>query len=154
MKHLLIKTNLCSRLFDGKRSREGVATIPLVLALIIFIMAISAVVSVTSFNEATISKDFLTSAQALGYAKAGAHDALIKIARSGSYTSAGYNIDFVANGCADNTGCATVTVTSATSPKTIVSQGRVNNNIRKVQVVVTLDSNWTIISAPIQELTN
>ena len=98
MKHLLIKTNLRSRLFDGKRSREGVATIPLVLALIIFIMAISAVVSVTSFNEATISKDFLTSAQALGYAKAGAHDALIKIARSGSYTSAGYNIDFVANG--------------------------------------------------------
>ena len=135
---------------------KGVATIPLVLALTIFIIAVGAVISITAFNENNISQDFYSSSQALTYAKAGAQDALIKIARNGDYTSTGYNIDFVENGCNTNSGCATVTVASVTSPKTIISQGRMNNNIRKVQVIVPLDTNWKIDDDNIvsSELTN
>jgi len=134
--------------------QDGVATIPLVLGLTIFIIAVAAVVSVTSFNENAVSQDFYNSSQALTYAKAGVEDALIKIAREGTYTSGGYNIDFVSDGCNTNNGCATVTVISVTSPKTILSQGRVKNNIRKVQVTVTLDSNWLITDTVSQEVTN
>ena len=134
--------------------QKGVATIPIVLALTILIIAVGIAISTVAFNEAFIAQDFSRSSQALVYAEAGARDALIKITRDGRYTSAGYNIDFVTNGCSTNSGCATVTVTSATSPKTIVSTGRVKNNIRKVQVTVTLDANWVITGTAWQEVTN
>ena len=79
----------------------------------------------------------------------------MKITRNGRYTSPGYNIEFVTNGCTvPNDGCTTVTVSSDVSPKIIVSSGRVKNNIRKVQVTATLDANWVIIGTTSQELTN
>ena len=135
--------------------KKGVATILLVLTLTIFIIAVAASVSITSFNETTISKDFYNSSQALTYAKAGAQDALIKIAREGKYISTGYNIEFVSGGCAaPYDGCTTVTVTSETSPKSVLSIGRVKNNIRKIQTVVTLSDNWSITNTVSSELTN
>ncbi len=133
-------------------SKKGVATIPIVLALTILIVAVGLAISTVAFNEAFIAQDFSRSSQALVYAEAGARDALVKITRDGRYTSAGYNIEFVENGCATNDGCAIVTVTSngATLPisdVTIVSEGRVKNNIRKVRVVVYLnDDTWVIDS--------
>lgn len=135
--------------------RQGVATILLVLTLTIFIIAVAAAVSITSFNETTISQDFRNSSQALTYAKAGVQDALIKIAREGKYISTGYTIEFVSGGCAaPYDGCVTVTVTSETSPKTILSIGQVKNNFRKVQVVVYLDTNWVITNTVSSEPTN
>lgn len=141
---------------EGKLGKhtQGVATIPMVLALTVLMIAVVLAISTVAFNEAFIAQDFSRSSQALVYAEAGVRDGLIKVTRNGRYTSAGYNIDFVTNGCATNDGCATITVTSATSPKTIVSTGRVRNNIRKVQVTVTLDANWVITGTAWEEVVN
>lgn len=139
----------------SKFQQRGVATIPIVLALTILVIAVGLAVSTVAFNETFIAQEFSRSSQALVYAEAGARDALVKITRDGRYISSGYNIEFVTNGCtAPNDGCATITVTSLTSPKTIVSSGRVKNNIRKVQVTVTLDANWVITGTSWQEITS
>lgn len=139
----------------SKFKQRGIATIPIILALTVLIIAVGLTVSAVAFNETFIAQEFFRSSKALTYAEAGARDALVKITRDGRYTSAGYNIEFVANGCtAPNDGCATITVTSGTSPKTIVSSGRVKNNIRKVQVTVTLDANWVITGTSWQEISN
>ena len=135
-------------------SRQGVATIPIILALTILVIAIGLAISTVAFNETSITQDFSRSSQALAYAEAGARDALIKVTRDGGYTSAGYNIDFVTSGCAaPYNGCATVTVASATSPKVIESTGKVKNNIRKVRTTVTVDSNWVITGTVWEEVT-
>lgn len=137
-----------------RNNQKGIATIPIVLSLMILVIMLGLVISTGAFNEVYISREYIRSSQALVYAEAGARDALIKITRDGRYTSAGYEIEFVTNGCTTNDGCTTVTVDSATSPKTIVSEGRVGNYIRKVQITVTLDTNWVITDTDWQEITS
>ena len=141
-------------------SKKGVATIPIILALTILVIAIGLAISTVAFNEAFIAQDFSRSSQALVYAEAGARDALIKITRNGKYNtviSGPYTIDFVENGCTSSYGgCATVEVDSNTNPKLITSEGRVKNNIRKVRVAVTFDVDgyWVITGATWQEVTD
>ena len=132
-------------------SKKGVATIPIILALTILVIAIGLAISTVAFNEAFIAQDFSRSSQALVYAETGARDALIKVTRNGRYTtSPDYKIEFVNGGCVTPyNGCATITVTSdqETLPNSdiiIVSAGQVKNSIRKVKVTVTLNSDWVI----------
>ena len=140
---------------------EGAATLPTVLALTILIAALAAGLAAMTVADSLISQGAWQSSKALFYAEAGAKDALIRIARDKKYTcdtpsSGCYQIEFATNGCFANEGCAKITVSAATSPKVIVSEGRVKNNIRKVQASVTFDgsANGQIHSVSWQELTN
>ncbi|MEK7212392.1 MAG: hypothetical protein AAB686_01820 [Patescibacteria group bacterium] len=125
----------------------------------ILISAIAIGLSTLALNDAFISAGRSQSSNAIQYAEAGAKDALVRIARNKNYVcdtpSAGcYSIEFVANGCSANDGCARITVSSGTSPKTIVSTGQVKDNIRRIQVDAYLDGNGEITSVNWQELTD
>jgi Tfp pilus assembly protein PilX len=140
---------------------EGAATLPTVMALTILIAALSAGLAAMTVAEGIISQGSWQSSRALFYAEAGAKDALMRIARDKKYTCATpssgcYQIDFTTNGCSNNEGCAKITVSAATSPKVIISEGRVKGNVRKTQVSVTFDgsANGQIQSVSWQEIIN
>ncbi|MEK9154832.1 MAG: hypothetical protein AAB596_02080 [Patescibacteria group bacterium] len=142
-------------------SQKGAATLPTIIALTILILAVGIGITAVSFTESFISAGQNQSTRALFYAEAGARDALMRIARNKNYyctsPSAGcYQIDFVSSGCSTNEGCAKITVSDASSPKVIISEGRVNSNIRKVQADVYFDAafNGEINNIQWQELTN
>ncbi|MFH0890501.1 MAG: hypothetical protein V1856_00525 [Candidatus Liptonbacteria bacterium] len=143
-----------------RASRAGLASLPTVVALTLLILAIGIGITIASFTEVFTSASALQSTKALSYAEAGARDALIRVARNKNYvcsspTSGCYTMDFVTNGCAQNLGCARITVSSST-PKIIWSEGRVSSNIRRIQVSVTLDAqgNGQIATSTWSELTN
>jgi len=131
---------------DIQKTR-GVATIPIVLILGVLALAIALGVATLSYNDSTISQSSNQSSRALFYAEAGARDALTKIARDKTYTCASadcYLVDFISNGCTNNTDCAKVTVSSGAGttgdPKIITSKGIMKSSTRTMQVSVTLDS--------------
>lgn len=145
--------------FPVLNSAKGVASLPTILALTILILAIGIGVTSISFTESFISAGQNQSLKAFIYAEDGAGDALEKIARNKNY-SGSYTIDFVSNGCSDNEGCASITVTSGAGstadPKIITSNGRVKSNVRKIQVDVVFDAslNGEISSTTWREITN
>ncbi len=134
----------------AKELRRGIASLPIILALMILIVAVAVGITTLSFTENLISAGDNNSAQALQYAEGGARDALERIARNKTYgcTSATssncYSIDFATNGCALGTGCAQVVVSTSTgttsAPKAITSTGQVGANIRIVGVQVIFDT--------------
>lgn len=144
---------------------KGIATLPTVM--VIGMMALAVVVSITSIalNELFISQGQSQSGTALFYAEAGARDALVRISRSKKYTcdinnlcntavngTDSYFIDFVANGCSNNTNCAEVSVSGNDTAKTITSNGIMKAITRRMEVVVGLDTNGKITSATWTEL--
>jgi len=123
---------------------EGVATLPIVFVLAFFLLAVIVSIAAISFNESVVAQGAVFGSRALFYAEAGARDALIRISRNKNYScpspSTGcYQIDFTENGCSNNEGCAKITVSAEVSPKIVVSEGRIKNNIRKVRVEVIFD---------------
>ncbi len=129
-------------------TRSGVASLPTVIALSIIILAIGIGITSLALTESFISAGQKQSSQALFYAKAGARDALVRIARNKKYSCASadcYSVSFATNGCTNNSGCARVSVSSdpgtQANPKIITSSGVVMNNTKKVQVSVILDLN-------------
>ncbi|MEK7149898.1 MAG: hypothetical protein AAB757_02930 [Patescibacteria group bacterium] len=127
-------------------SQKGVATLPTIIALAILILAIGVGITALSFSEIFITAGQNNALKALDYAEAGAKDALMRIARNKNYACASadcYSIDFLSNGCADNSGCARISVSagvgSQAAPKIIVSKGQVNGNIRQTEVNVFYD---------------
>jgi Tfp pilus assembly protein PilX len=142
-------------------SQRGAAALPAVFALLILIISVIIILSAMSIAGSQISSLSLKSQKALNYAEAGARDALLRIARDKTYTCAApsdgcYQIEFTTNGCSTNEGCAKITVSSATSPKVIVSDGYSGTNIRKIQVNITFDAsgNGEILSTAWSEITN
>lgn len=142
---------------------RGIATLPIVLALSIMIIAIIVGITAVTFNESFVSQGSVQSGKAMYYAEVGARDALVRIARNKNYScdspvlpTGCYSIDMVTSGCSMNDGCARVVVDTGTAPKIINVEGRVGGNIRKLQVNVTFDgsSNGEISSTSWQELTN
>lgn len=140
---------------------KGAAALPTVIALTILIVAMSASLASTSLVDSFMAYGFAQSSKAYVYAEAGAKDALVRIARDKKYTcdtpsSGCYEINFVSGGCLSNEGCAKITVSASSSPKVIISEGRNNDNIRKVRVEVTFDAsqNGKIDSVNWQEVTN
>lgn len=157
--NVIKKINLEARFPSEVQS--GFAALPVVLALMALIMTAGIGIAMTSFTESMLSLGSAQSSKSLFYAEAGAQDALMRVARNKSYTcstpSTGcYQIDYGTNGCSGNYGCARITVSVATSPKVIVSEGRVKDNIRKMEVDVYFDSNLNgeIATTTWQEVTN
>lgn len=148
--------------YQGKKfDNRGAAALPSVIFLVFLILVIGISISTISFSEIMVSLGSLKSNKALRYAEAGAKDALERIVRNKNYACASpstgcYQIDFVTSGCSTNDGCARITVSSASNPKVVVSEGRVENYIHRVQVEVTFDSsqNGEITAINWQELTD
>jgi len=145
---------------------KGIATLPTVIVLGMMILAV--VVSMTSMTLSglMISQGSTQSSNALFYAEAGARDALTKIARDKTYvcsitnscnTVGYYSLDFITNGCANNTDCAQVSVSAGigttTDPKIIVSKGIMKTSTRRMQVSVVLDNGTTDASIQNGEIT-
>ncbi|OGM90737.1 hypothetical protein A2999_00680 [Candidatus Wolfebacteria bacterium RIFCSPLOWO2_01_FULL_38_11] len=124
---------------------KGIASLPTIMVITILILAIAIGITALAFNESIMSAAQVQSSKALFYAEAGARDALMRIARNKNYTcdspsNGCYQIEFATSGCSTSEGCAKITVSSAQSPKVIISEGRVNNNIRKMQVDIYFDA--------------
>lgn len=142
-------------------TNKGIATLPTIM--VIGMIALALVVSITaiSFNELLISQGSAQSTSALFYAESGARDALLKIARDKNYsciTPDCYSIDFVENGCVNNTNCAKVTVSNGLGttedPKIITSRGIMRASIRTIQASVILDGGTTDVSMQNGEITS
>ena len=140
---------------------DGIATLPTVMVL--GMMTLAVVVSITSiaFNELFISQGLAQSSNALFYAEGGARDALTRIVRKKNYTCSTtdcYSIDFVTNGCTNNSGCAKVSVSSGlgttANPKIIMSKGIMKAGMRRIQVSVILDNGTTVASSQNGEITS
>ena len=126
---------------------KGIATLPTVIVLGMMILAV--VVSMTSMTLSglMISQGSTQSSNALFYAEAGARDALTKIARDKTYSCIStdcYSLDFITNGCTNNTDCAKISVSAGigttADPKIITSKGIMKTSTRKMQVSVVMDS--------------
>lgn len=137
-------------------SSSGIATIPVVIIFTFLVLVVGVAIALISSNETFDVLFFVNSSKALNYAQTGAKDALIKITRNKdfSFPSPSYNIEFATNGCTNYDGCATVTVTTNGNNRTITSQGRSKNSIRRIQVDITLSTYGEITSSTSTELTN
>lgn len=141
--------------------KKGSATLPTIIAFTILIVAMSTSLASTSIVENFINHGFMQSSKAHVYAEAGAKDALMRIARNKNYacdapSSGCYEINFISQGCSTNDGCARITVSASSSPKIIISEGRVKDNIRKIRVEASFDasSNGKIENINWQEVAN
>lgn len=134
----------------------GVASLPVILSMMILILAVGIGVTSVGLTESIISAGHKQSSEALLFAEAGARDALMRISRGKNFNSASYQINFAPNGCLNYAGCATISVSSAISPKVIISEGRAKSSIRKVQVNVFFDAlqNGEIADIQWQEITD
>lgn len=147
-----------------RRSHQsGFASLPVIMTLVILVIVIGISITAITLSETFITVGQSQSSVARAYAEVGAHDALFRIVKDKTYSCASvdcYTIDLVTNGCAQNSGCARVSVSSATgspqNPKVITSTGQVKNNIRKLMVSVVFDApqNGVVSSTTWSELTN
>jgi Tfp pilus assembly protein PilX len=143
-------------------SQRGVASIPIVMAFGILIVAVAIGVTALSYTEMFAARGSYDSARALTYADAGARDALERVSRDQSYSCAStncYTIDMLANGCANTNACASVSVSAgvgtSTDPKIITSQGVSGLSVRTLRASVLFDSsqNGQISSVQWSEIT-
>lgn len=144
-------------------SRQGIATLPTIMALTILILAIGIGITTLSFTEIFISAGQNQSTRAYLFAEAGAKDALERIVRDKKYncpTTDCYSIDFATSGCATAAGCAKVSVSdgvgSVADPKIIISKGQAGSSFRTVEVDVNFDSSLygEITTTTWKEITN
>ena len=140
---------------------QGIATLPTVMVIGLLTLAIIVSITALTFNELLTSQGAAQSSTALFYAEAGARDALVRIARDKNYRCDGYDcyeVEFVANGCADSTGCAKIDTSAglgtSADPIVIQSQGVVGASTRTVQVTVLLDNGTTDASLQNGEITS
>lgn len=142
-------------------NNKGIATLPTVMILGMMTLAIVISIASLAFNELLISQGASQSANALFYAEAGARDALTRIARDKNYSCVStdcYSLDFITNGCSNNTDCAKVSVSAGigttADPKIITSKGIMKASTRRVQVDVLLDSGTTTAALQNGEITS
>ena len=144
-------------------NQRGVATVPIILVFGILTVAVGIGITALSFSENLSAQGSYNSTKALLYAEAGVRDALEHLARNKNYscaTSDCYSLDLATNGCANNTACARVSVSTGAGtiadPKIILSKGQAVLNVRRLQASVVFDSNLhgEIASTTWVELTN
>lgn len=129
-----------------KLVKPGVASIPLVLGMLVLTISIGLFISTVSLSDSLSSNNLQVSAQALEYAKTGAQDVLLNIARNPSYGTSNYfQVEMVSGGCAgDYSGCVNSSYQPSVMPTSstliINSEGRIGNIKRTVQVNVNLDA--------------
>ncbi len=123
-----------------KIEKPGVASIPIIMGLLVLIISIGLFISSISLSDSLSASSLQNSNQALNFAQVGAKDALEKVVRNKNYTGS-YTIDLVASGCSGSyLGCASVSVDASSSPKVIISEGRIGGIRRSVQVNLNLDA--------------
>jgi len=137
--------------------KHGVATLPTVMVLGVMALVVAVSVTTLSYTELFISQGGSQSTRALFYAEAGAHDALVKIARKKKYTCSAvdcYTIDFSSNGCSTGNDCAKVSVSAGVGtivdPKIVTSKGVMKSSTRTIQVSVLIDSDGQIATSTAQ----
>lgn len=127
--------------------KQGLASLPVIFAFIILIIAVSVGMTAISLSETFVSAGERNAGKALLYAEAGARDALVRIARNKNYTCSSvdcYTVEFETNGCTSNSGCAKISVNtgdgSSGNPKIITSKGLSKSSVRTMTVTVTYDT--------------
>ena len=128
--------------------KQGLASLPVIFAFIILIIAVSVGMTAISLSETFVSAGERNASKALLYAEAGARDALVRIARNKNYTCATadcYTVEFETAGCTSNSGCAKISVSagvgSGGDPKIITSKGQAKSSVRTISVSVQYDAN-------------
>jgi len=128
------------------KTTNGFATLPAVLALSVLILVVATGIATSTFTETITTSIEGQSIQTLRYAEAGVKDALMRVTRNKSYACATtdcYSLDMATNGCANNNGCAKMSVSAGTGtsgdPKIIVAKGIIQNKTRKVEIRVVYD---------------
>jgi hypothetical protein len=134
--------------------KPGIASIPVIMGLTILMIAVGLFIASISLSDSLSTTNLGTSNQALNFAQAGAKDALQKIARNKDYyTTTTSTIETISGGCATTTylGCASVTVSASSSPKVIISEGRIGDIRRSIQVNLNVDDDGLFTSYTWQE---
>lgn len=119
-----------------KRNKTGQALVTLLVFIAVATTITAAATTVTLINSQTTGK-FARGESALTIAQAGADNAILRLLRDPSYSG---EVLTVAGGT------ATITV-SGSSIKTIISEGKDGNFIRKIQVVGTYVNNTFAMSS-------
>ena len=133
--------------------KSGVAALPtiVIIALIVFLAGIGMVGTGLVENAVTFGEG--ESRQALYAAETGVHDAIERLVRNkdcnngGSPSCASYSFTV-------GSGSVSITITGASSPKTILATGTKNNKTRRIQTVVAIDANNKITVSSWSELTD
>jgi hypothetical protein len=128
--------------------QRGVASVPIVMAFGILIVAIGVGITTLSYLETMAARGSYDSARALIYANAGARDALERVARNKLYACATddcYSLDMISSGCTVGNACTYVSVSSgagtSTDPKVITARGVSGLSVRSLQASVLFDAN-------------
>lgn len=121
-------------------SKSGQALVTLLIFIIIAISVTSAA-TVLIINSSLGTSELEESTLAYQVAESGAENALLRLLRDPNYLSTPGSTEVLTVG----EGNATITVTGI-NPKTIVSEGRVDNFVRKVQVVMDYSSILSVTS--------
>lgn len=127
---------------------RGVATLPTVMVIGIMALAVAVGVTAVALTESFISQGGIQSNKALFFAEAGARDALIRVARDKTFTSASYTIDFTTNGTGCSglwNGCATIAV--GLSPRVATSTGTNGLSTRTIVVNITQSTDGEIATS-------
>ncbi len=147
----------------NQTTRNGVATLPTIIALGVLVLAIGIGISTASLSELFTSEGQSQSQKALSYAEAGAREAMRRIAVNKTYSCVSqncYNIPFISNGCSSNDACAYISVSSnsgsSVDPKVVTSTGYAGLYARTLRITLEFDAldNGQISSSTWAEITN
>lgn len=132
---------------------SGVAALPTVLVIALIILLAGIGVIGTGLVENALTSGENESRQALYTAETGIHDAIERLVRDKDCNNGGVP------SCASYSfpvgeASVSITITGASSPKTIVATGTRKNKIRRVQVIVGISINNKITVSSWSELTN
>lgn len=131
----MINTMKIKKIFSLIKRKTGQSLVTLLVFMMIAISVTSAA-TVLIVNSSLATSELEESEIAYNVAESGIENALLRMLRNPNYTG---------ETLAVGSGTATITITG-TNPKTIVSEGRVGNFIRKVQVVADYSSILNITS--------
>lgn len=123
--------------------------LPMILALGFIILVVVLAMSTTSFVEVNMGSSQKKADEAFFISNAGISDAFMKISRNKSYSSAGYEL-----GLGNGTTTVVVELDTPSSGKSrITSTGVVSNTTRKIQSVVSIDTNGKVTTDSWAEIT-
>lgn len=118
------------------KKQKGQALITLLFFMIIAITITTTAVVISLVNA--LSTSYLDQANSAYYvAESGAENAMLKLLRDPLYNGETMNID---------TGTAAISV-SGTSPITVISEGRIYNSLRKIQVEAVFTNGVLIVNS-------
>ncbi len=117
------------------RHQRGAALMPLILVFAGLVVMVGLAFAAISISHSIAVESEYGASRALHYAEAGLNDALMRLVRDRDYlcaTNDCYGVDFVVDGCTNETACAWVTVTAGASSteRLIVARGRSGGNER------------------------